>query len=78
MGDIFIFFGEDVRVVKLACDMYNFDEIILNLFANCVFSDLYVADAFRCHIVGPLDTSGIVVVYDNGTVCEEFEKIEVF
>jgi len=78
MSDIFIFFGKDVRVVEAACDVFDFDEIVLNLFSNCVFTDLDVSYALCTHVVGPLDTRRIVIVNDNGPVCVVVVEAKVF
>ena len=73
MSDIFIFFGEDVGVVEAACDVFDFDEIVLNLFSNCVFMNSDLSYAFCTHVVRPLDTRCIVIMNDNGSVCAVFE-----
>ena len=78
MGDIFIFFGEDVGVVKAACDMLDFDEIVLNLISDSILTNLNILYAFCAHFVRPLDTRSIVVVDNDGDVGVEFEEAKAF
>jgi len=51
MSDIFIFFGEGVGVVEAACDVFDFHKIVLDLFSNCLFSNLNISYAFCAHVV---------------------------
>ena len=45
--------------------MFDFDESVLNLFANGVSSNLNVSYAFCTHVVRPLDARSIVIMDDN-------------
>eukprot|EP00979_Chaetoceros_neogracilis_P000491 scaffold111_cov201-Chaetoceros_neogracile.AAC.4 len=76
MRDIFIFFCEDVGIIKAACNVLHFNEFFLNLFSDGVFADLDISDSLGCHIVGPLDACSIIVVDNNGTVSEKMEETE--
>ena len=57
--------------------MFDIDEFVLNLFADSVFTDLNVTNAFCAHVVRPLHTRCVVIVNDNGSVCVVFEDAEI-
>ena len=62
MGKVFIFFREEIRQVFVPCDMCNVDEIRLERFSNCIFSDLNVTESFGGHGLGPAYACCIIVV----------------
>ena len=66
MGGIFVLFGEEVREVQGALNVSDGNIFELDLFANSVFANLDVAEAFGGHAVGPGDAGGVVVVDDGG------------
>ena len=78
MCNILIFFREDVGVVEFTCDVDYIDKIVLDLLSHSVLSDLYVAYAFRGHVVGPLHAGGVIVVDNDRAVGELMKDLEVF
>ena len=53
MVRIFVFFGEHVCHVGVTALMFYGDKAFLEVFSYCVFSHLYVSEAFSGHVVGP-------------------------
>ena len=51
---------------------------LLDLFTNGVFLHLYVTESLSGHVVGPLHTCCVVIIYGGGASVESVEKVEVF
>ena len=62
MGSVFIFFREEIRQVFDTCDMCDVDEIRLERFSNCIFSNLNVTKSFGGHGLGPAYACCIIVI----------------
>ena len=75
---ILFFFGKQVCHVYFSSDVFDYNEIVLDIFAYRVFASLYMPQTFGGCITRPHHTGLIVVV--NGSWCrhKDFVKIEVF
>ena len=68
MCNVSVFFCENICMIFLSTNVFHSDGVVLDWFADCVFSHLLdVMESFGCHIVWPLDTGLVVVVYRDGT-----------
>ena len=77
MRRIFVFFCKHVGGIAFASDMFDLDERFLYIFANGIFANLNIAEAFGRHIVGPLDGGGIIIVDSDWAVGEFMEDAEI-
>ena len=67
MGAISEFLGENVSEVDLSGSMLYINcELLLLPFADIVFSDIYMFEAFCCCCFGPVVACAVVVVDDGG------------
>jgi len=62
------FFALSLYYLIQVYESLHLDKGFLHIFADCIFANLNIAEAFGCHIVGPLDGSGIIIVDSDGTV----------
>jgi len=76
MRRVFVFFHKHVRGIAFSSNMFDLDKGFLYIFANCIFANLNIAEAFDRHIVGPLD-GGIIIVDSDGTVGDFMEDAEI-
>ena len=60
-------------------DVVYFDwwELFLDQFANSIFTNLDVFEAFGSHVVGPLDEGWVVVINLDGAIGEQREDVEI-
>jgi hypothetical protein len=65
MGAITHLFGENIRRINFAGNMLDFDGLVLDPFANRIFTKLNVTRCLGCHVVRPLDT-GVIVIVEEG------------
>mmetsp|Transcript_25307 Transcript_25307/g.37481 ORF Transcript_25307/g.37481 Transcript_25307/m.37481 type:complete len:146 (+) Transcript_25307:134-571(+) len=78
MWRVFVFFSADIGRIVFSCDVFYFDCTSLDLFTDCILTDLDVAEAFGGHVVGPLYASRVVIVDCDRAVNEFIGQVKVF
>ena len=77
MCRVFVFFRKHVGGIAFSSNMFDLNKGFLYIFANCIFVNLNITEAFGRHIVGPLDGGGIIIVDSDGAVGEFMEDAEI-
>jgi hypothetical protein len=62
MSSIVHLLCKDFSWIKLARDVNNLEESILNPFADHILAHFHVADLLSCHVMQPFDARLVVVV----------------
>jgi len=60
--------GKGLEGPSFSSNMFDLDKGFLHIFADSIFANLNIAEAFGSYIVRPLDGGGIVIVDSDGTV----------
>ncbi len=58
-------FSKDICQICLTGNMEDLQCLVLNPFANQIFTRLNMTSHFRCHIIRPFDAGIIVIVEDR-------------
>ena len=72
-----VFFCKHIGDIAFSSNMFDLYKGLLHIFADCIFVNLNIAEAFGHHIVRPLDGGSIVIVDSDGTIEEFMEDTEI-
>ena len=73
----FVFFGEEITDIVRSCNVLKEDQFTLNLFADSIFSDLDVTEAFSGEVARPENTGVIIIVDCSGRGHELRFKVQL-